>query len=48
MAGPIPVDADGHFAGYSSKPYVLFYTTKRVGGGVADYDAIKLLKFGVS
>jgi HK97 family phage major capsid protein len=33
---------------YSSKPYVLFYTTKRVGGGVADYDAIKLLKFGVS
>lgn len=33
---------------YSSKPYVLFYTTKRVGGGIADYDAIKLLKFGVS
>ncbi len=33
---------------YSSKPYVLFYTTKRVGGGVADYDAIKLLKFSVS
>ena len=33
---------------YSAKPYVLFYTTKRVGGGVADYDAIKLLKFGVS
>ena len=33
---------------FSSKPYVLFYTTKRVGGGVADYDAIKLLKFGVS
>jgi HK97 family phage major capsid protein len=33
---------------YSSKPYVLFYTTKRVGGGVADFDAIKLLKFGVS
>lgn len=33
---------------YSSKPYVLFYTTKRVGGGVADYDAIKLLKFGTS
>ena len=30
---------------YSAKPYVLFYTTKRVGGGVADYDAIKLLKF---
>lgn len=33
---------------YSSKPYVLFYTTKRVGGGIADYDAIKLLKFGAS
>ncbi len=33
---------------YSSKPYVLFYTTKRVGGGVQDFDAIKLLKFGVA
>ncbi len=33
---------------FSSKPYVLFYTTKRVGGGVADYDAIKLLKFAAS
>jgi HK97 family phage major capsid protein len=32
---------------YSAKPYVLFYTTKRVGGGVADFDAIKLLKFAV-
>ncbi len=32
---------------YSSKPYVLFYTTKRVGGGVRDFDAIKLMKFGV-
>lgn len=32
---------------YSSKPYVLFYTTKRVGGGIQDFDAIKLLKFGV-
>jgi HK97 family phage major capsid protein len=31
----------------SSKPYVLFYTTKRVGGGVQDFDAIKLLRFGV-
>ena len=30
---------------YSAKPYVLFYVTKRVGGGVADFDAIKLLKF---
>ena len=33
---------------YSAKPYVLFYTTKRVGGGVHDFDAIKLLKFGTS
>jgi HK97 family phage major capsid protein len=32
---------------YSSKPYVLFYTTKRVGGGVQDFDAIKLLRFSV-
>ena len=31
---------------FSNKPYVMFYTTKRVGGGVQDYDAIKLLKFG--
>lgn len=30
---------------YSSKPYVLFYTTKRVGGGVQNFEAIKLLKF---
>lgn len=30
---------------YSAKPYVLFYTTKRVGGGVQNFDAIKLLKF---
>lgn len=33
---------------FSAKPYVLFYTTKRVGGGIQDFDAIKLLKFGVS
>ncbi len=33
---------------YSAKPYVMFYTTKRVGGGVQDFDAIKLLKFGVA
>jgi len=31
---------------FTAKPYVLFYTTKRVGGGVQDFDAIKLLKFG--
>ncbi|MCR9120709.1 MAG: phage major capsid protein [Phyllobacteriaceae bacterium] len=33
---------------YSAKPYVLFYTTKRVGGGIQDFDAIKLIRFGVS
>jgi HK97 family phage major capsid protein len=26
---------------YSAKPYVLFYTTKRVGGGVQNFEAIK-------
>jgi len=31
---------------FSAKPYVLFYTTKRVGGGVQDFSAIKLMKFG--
>ena len=30
---------------YSAKPYVLFYTTKRVGGGVQDKEAIALMKF---
>ncbi|WP_394091631.1 phage major capsid protein, partial [Xanthobacter albus] len=29
---------------FSAKPYVLFYTTKRVGGGIMDFDAAKLLK----
>lgn len=33
---------------YSAKPYTLFYTTKRVGGGIQDFDAIKLLKFSLS
>ena len=33
---------------YTSKPYVLFYTTKRVAGGVQDFDAIKLMKFGTA
>lgn len=31
---------------YTAKPQVKFYTTKRVGGDVLDFDAIKLLKFG--
>lgn len=30
---------------YTQKPYILFYTTKRVGGGVQDFQAYKLLKF---
>lgn len=33
---------------YSAKPYVLFYTAKRVGGGVQNFEAIKLLKFAAS
>jgi HK97 family phage major capsid protein len=33
---------------YSAKPYVLFYTTKRVGGGVQNFDAIKAMKFSAS
>jgi HK97 family phage major capsid protein len=33
---------------FSAKPYVLFYATKRVGGDVSDFAAIKLLKFAVS
>lgn len=28
----------------TQKPYVLFYTTRRVGGGIVNYEAIKLLK----
>ena len=30
---------------YSNKPYVGFYTRKRVGGDMANFEAIKLLKF---
>ena len=33
---------------YSMKPYVLFYTTKRVGGGVQNFDAIKVMKFAAT
>ncbi|MFH0894762.1 MAG: phage major capsid protein [Bacteroidota bacterium] len=33
---------------YTSKPYVLFYTTKRVGGGIVMYEAIKALKIAAS
>jgi len=33
---------------YTSKPYVLFYTTKRVGGGIVMYEAIKALKIAAN
>ncbi|MEJ6388093.1 phage major capsid protein [Gymnodinialimonas ulvae] len=33
---------------FSAKPHVLFYATKRVGGDVTDFGAIKLMKFGTS
>lgn len=33
---------------FSAKPHVLFYATKRVGGDVSDFAAIKLLKFGTN
>lgn len=33
---------------FSAKPHVLFFATKRVGGDVTDFAAIKLLKFAVS
>ncbi len=33
---------------FSAKPHVLFYATKRVGGDVTDFNAIKLLKFAAS
>lgn len=31
---------------FTAKPYVLFYTTKRTGGDVLNFEAIKLMKFG--
>jgi HK97 family phage major capsid protein len=33
---------------YSNKPFVHFYATKRVGGSVANAEAIKLLKFAAA
>ena len=33
---------------FSAKPHVLFYASKRVGGDVSDFAAIKLLKFAVA
>lgn len=33
---------------YTAKPYVEFYTTKRVGGDVINFEAIKILKIAAS
>jgi len=33
---------------YTNKPFVGFYTTKRVGGGITNFEAIKLLKVSAS
>ncbi len=33
---------------FSAKPHVLFYATKRVGGDVSDFAAIKVMKFAVA
>ena len=33
---------------FTSKPFIKFYTTKRTGGGVVNFEAIKLMKFGTS
>ena len=33
---------------FSAKPHVLFYATKRVGGDVSDFKAIKLLRFAAA
>lgn len=30
---------------FTAKPYVVFYTTKRTGGGALNYEAVKFLKF---
>lgn len=31
---------------YTAKPYVVFYSTKRTGGGAVNFEAVKFLKFG--
>lgn len=31
---------------FTAKPFVKFYTTKRTGGGVVNFEALKLMKFG--
>ena len=30
---------------FTAKPYVVFYSTKRTGGGAVNYEAVKFLKF---
>lgn len=32
---------------YTNKPYVQFYSTKRVGGDVVDFDALKIINFQI-
>jgi hypothetical protein len=31
---------------FTAKPFIKFYTTKRTGGGMVNFEAIKLMKFG--
>jgi HK97 family phage major capsid protein len=33
---------------YTAKPFVKFYTTKRIGGGIMNYEAMKFMKFAAS
>ncbi len=33
---------------FTAKPYVKFYTTKRVGGGAKNFEAVKFMKFATS
>ena len=33
---------------YTNKPFVHFYSVKRVGGGLANSEAIKVMKFAVT
>lgn len=30
---------------YTAKPYVIFYSTRRIGGGALNFDAVKFVKF---
>lgn len=33
---------------FTAKPYVVFYTTKRTGGGAMNYEAVKFIKFSAT